>query len=730
MKILKLKILYSIFYILTSILTSTFLIPTSTSAAIVGASPTNSLAKGLVGYWTFDGKDMTNGVAADVSGNFATGTPINIATSTFYVPGKIGQALKFDGVDDYVNMGVVSILEGTTSAMTISAWIKPGIVTVGILCIICNSNSNSANFPWGLEFNRTAGRFSLSQAGNGSGTLSAINNTNLKAGVWSHVVAVRTYVSTLSWPTTLYLNGVADGSGTIARSGQSNQTVAIGRYGANNNYYFLGSVDDVRVYNRALSATEITQLYNMGAATKQAVSPSQGSGQLAKGLVGYWTFDGKDMTNGVAADVSGNFATGTPINIATSTFYVPGKIGQALKFDGVNDRVNAGTSTNNLPTFSASVWAKANSNAVGQLVGTINQTGASSGGWVFEMNSGKADFIVDYTTTDLSVIGNAPAVPLGQWVHFVVTWNGSATVSNVHIYKNGVETAYSSPVNGVGTRRADTSLNIGAFNNGSRPFNGTIDDVRVYNRVLSATEILQLYNIGASSKVAVSPSQGSGQLGKGLVGYWTFDGKDMTNGVAADVSGSGDNGSLTNGKFTNIATSTFYRPGKIGQALNFDGINDSLNVNRATSTIATGNVTVSAWINANTLLGNGDVFALADSASSNDVYLYRSTTGVCFAIWLTSKLTACSAANTIKQNVWYHVVGTFSSVSGQIVYINAVSSGTNSNTSRGSTKSALALIGAEGSTPTTFFGGLMDDVRVYNRALSATEITQLYNMGR
>ena len=73
-----------------------------------------SLRSGLVGYWTFDGKDMLNGVALDKSGNFATGTLVSIATSTFYAPGKIGQGLNFDGVDDYVNIGAPASLNLTS----------------------------------------------------------------------------------------------------------------------------------------------------------------------------------------------------------------------------------------------------------------------------------------------------------------------------------------------------------------------------------------------------------------------------------------------------------------------------------------------------------------------------------------------------------------------------------------------------------------------------------------
>src|SRR3989344_7382305 len=59
------------------------------------------------------------------------------------------------------------------------------------------------------------------------------------------------------------------------------------------------------------------------------------------GLVGWWTFDGKDITRGRANDVSGQGNHGNLVNIATSTFYNMGKLGQGFNFDGGDDRINA-----------------------------------------------------------------------------------------------------------------------------------------------------------------------------------------------------------------------------------------------------------------------------------------------------------------------------------------------------------------------------------------------------
>src|SRR3989344_1624782 len=91
-----------------------------THAAVTGLTrPSNYL--GLVGHWTFDGKD-TPGRALDVSGQANHGNLVSMSTSTSRAPGKIGQGLRFDGVNDAINTGSDMIGTGEDS---ISAWINP-----------------------------------------------------------------------------------------------------------------------------------------------------------------------------------------------------------------------------------------------------------------------------------------------------------------------------------------------------------------------------------------------------------------------------------------------------------------------------------------------------------------------------------------------------------------------------------------------------------------------------
>src|SRR3989338_5345117 len=104
-----------------------FLLPQTANAGfIVKAPPYIGLQEGLVGFWSFDGPDMsqsTNNVwALDRSGQGNNGQLTNMATSSARKIGKIGQALDFDGVDDYVNVPDATSLD--VDSFTISTWAK------------------------------------------------------------------------------------------------------------------------------------------------------------------------------------------------------------------------------------------------------------------------------------------------------------------------------------------------------------------------------------------------------------------------------------------------------------------------------------------------------------------------------------------------------------------------------------------------------------------------------
>jgi len=244
---------------------------------------------------------------------------------------------------------------------------------------------------------------------------------------------------------------------------------------------YNGLMDDIRVYNRVLSAAEIRKLYNLGT-TKVAVTPAD---PLKRGLVGWWTFDGKNTHWDTATtdDLSGNGNTGALISMSTSSTPIAGKIGQALKFDGVNDGVST---PYDIGTGDISVCAWINPTDLSAAYPIIDNTQFQ----FFTNNQNGVEYDGPTVTEAVSSIN---VININSWQHVCLSLS-SGDVAN--IYVNGILSGSANQI--VGTRNTsvfNTSIGIyGTLAGGFFP--GSIDDVRIYSRILSAQEINRLYNLG------------------------------------------------------------------------------------------------------------------------------------------------------------------------------------------------------------------------------------------
>ena len=254
-----------------------FILPRFAQAGlIVKAPPYIGLQEGLVGFWSFDGPDMsqsTNNVwAIDRSGQGNNGKLKNMATSTARVAGKIGQALEFDGSNDFVNLGTGSSLE-SFSQQTISMWIYPRMQAAsGNIRTLLTSGSGSDIYSMGIcnnNFticNTIANTFYFEYADlNVDHNRWAAPANTVQTNQWQHIAATLVCNSSTA---VLYYNGQAV-SATKTQSAAQNCHQGIGepKYIVYNNQgdpLFDGLIDEVRIYNRALTADEIKRLYQMG----------------------------------------------------------------------------------------------------------------------------------------------------------------------------------------------------------------------------------------------------------------------------------------------------------------------------------------------------------------------------------------------------------------------------------------------------------------------------------
>jgi hypothetical protein len=302
----------------------------------------------------------------------------------------------------------------------------------------------------------------------------------------------------------IYYNGVlqsnvanVNGTGT----GLTTQNLFIGKgRGNSTGGQYQGALDDVRIYNRALSVAEVVQLYNSTAGDKLSVSQT-GPLSLNSGLVGWWTFDGKNMMQNVA-DSSGQGNNGNLVNFAaTSSVQTAGKVGQALYFAGGVNGSQAGTSVNvGTPSslnisgnMTISAWIKIAGypSSSSYIISNAN-SGASLEQYAFYSTSARTlAFDVNHAVTVAGTIGS---VSKNRWYHVLVTRSGSSGSWTFNFYLNGV---LNKSVASATDPDASQTVTIGKLvGGGAYYFNGALDDLRVYNRALSVQEITKLYNMG------------------------------------------------------------------------------------------------------------------------------------------------------------------------------------------------------------------------------------------
>jgi hypothetical protein len=213
---------------------------------------------GLIAYWKFDeGSGTTTG---DASGNGNSGTLVN---GSVWSAGRVGKALLFDGINDHVTVADSNSLD-LSSAFTLSAWVNPASTFTDFRSILVK------NYSYYLYASVASYCGDGTPLGGFSGITAqtACQPSPLPVNTWTHL-AVTYNGSTL----TFYRDGVA--VATSSASGTLSPTTGVLQIGGSQfGEYFKGLIDEVRIYNKALSATEIQTAYQQDSGgTSPTVSP-------------------------------------------------------------------------------------------------------------------------------------------------------------------------------------------------------------------------------------------------------------------------------------------------------------------------------------------------------------------------------------------------------------------------------------------------------------------------
>jgi glucose/arabinose dehydrogenase/PKD repeat protein/chitodextrinase len=225
----------------------------STAQSYTASYSLASAPSGLAAAWGFN--EASGTTAADASGNNNTATLVG---GPARVAGKYGNALSFDQVNDYLSVPNSTSLNFGGNAATLSMWINPGSISGDsvVLGKFWNTNMSSPYYQYGLELSGGKPQFHI---GTSAGLAGAGMDTALALNQWTHLAVV--FNGTTA---EFYINGTMVSSKSLLASITARGMALRMAADASTGQFYKGLLDNVRVYNRALSGTEVTTDMNSG----------------------------------------------------------------------------------------------------------------------------------------------------------------------------------------------------------------------------------------------------------------------------------------------------------------------------------------------------------------------------------------------------------------------------------------------------------------------------------
>jgi hypothetical protein len=655
------------------------------------------LSDGLVGYWKMDDDAESEGdTVVDSSGNGNTGTLYgddgvddNGTGMTATASGKFATAAEFDGTDDYIESSYSSTYN-ITNNLTLAAWVY--------LTDASDSRSIlSHSYQYGVYIDNST-RYLRSILRNSDETYEYPNTYyQIPLNTWSHIVM--TFSDSV-------VKFFLDGQEIYTTNLATEDLVSHEMYGINigawyQNNIFQGKIDEARIYNRTLSPSEVQKLY-----------------KWAPGPTAYYSFDDG---NGTTAYDQGTNKTDGTLEPGGSNVpqWVSGKFGNALLFDGDDDIVdvneNSKWSIDTDENITITAWVK--------LTGDCDDTygyiiGDGAGPLFYLQKQSPGSYNMGWYTVS-SATSDYLSFDMNKWYHVAMVKEDTTAVS---FYRDGVlitrDTTFTDEDETGGV------IHIGGHPSPVNMFKGAIDELKFYRYARTPAQILEDMNAG-------HPLVGT-PVGSPILHYTLDEGYGDT---AHDSSPQGNNGNLYGTCPEDATCPSWSNSGKFGKALSFDG-GDYLVVSHDTSLVMTQDMTISAWINKNDTSGSemivekglndddnyafyvGDdklTFEYLDSGGPPTYSSYQEQTG------------SVTSAGT-----WYHVVAVFDDTNDKFTfYNNGVESYSTTNTeSLYGDQTDDLYIGRQNAASPVYFNGKIDEVKIYNFALTDSQVLTEYNQGK
>jgi hypothetical protein len=660
--------------------------------------------------------------------NDATLTNMEFPDVSTDVPGgSFSQSsLSLDGVNEYGNIGDVAELGFEyNTPFSISAWVKTS--SAGTMAVYSKVEGGS---PFqGYELLMVAGEVVLEIINSFSGSYIRVDTvTTFHDNNWHHIVATYNGSSDASG-CAIYVDGIARTLALTANTLSGSIVVATpAQIGARDaTIPFNGSIDDVAVYDKELTPFEVAEIWN------STSDPGAGNSNRSTAFGG-------------------------------SNEYATSPNPSELDFERTD-------------TFSVSWWFRVSGASVGYFVSKFDS--APTGWGVYMESNGNVQLWFQNTDASNRIAVETTGTDWSDdsWHHAVVTYDGSELASGVTIYVDDI----SQPLNTISDTLALTTLNSGDLNisgrtNGTSVLTGSVDDVAVYNIELDGYEVSDIYNSGSPTDNRLLSTAQS------MVGYWTMgDGdvfpnlrdrqvttettvsggvfdrsKNSNDGTPTnmedadfravilasetmpDLSGNGNAGTPTNMEDGDFTTDT--PGGNSWYSATFDGVNEEVVVGDVAAVKFTDTTPFSwsVWFKSSSATNQAIVHKRV-LAGNNEGYEIRllSSGAVAWTIRDSGSgfLDVATVATTFADGAWHHLVCTYDGSgnrSGLLMFADGASSPLvlGSDTLAGSIDTSTGLrFGLASDGVTNPFNGLLDEIAVYDKALSLAEVQAIYNGG-
>jgi len=486
------------------------------------------------------------GIAGTINGNPVLGGA-----------GKFGTGINFDGTGDYVSFGGIG---GLSSDFTVDLWGKVNTSDSTYDILIADSRYNvEGSFNLFVDLNGKLNLYTTvggAQASRITGTTTVGNSGN-----WFHVAVVRS-----SGVVKMYVNGTQEGGtwSTTTTFFPLNGYIGSDNCSANGcgNTDLTGYIDEVRISNYARWTTTFvppTSAYTVDSYTKSLFHLNETVGSATvysdpalanyqvkiesslyneTGLMGSWHMN--EASGTVVEDSSGNLNTGT----ANGTTITTGKFGNARTFNGTTDVINLANATSLSPgssDFTTESWFKTTATGAYKYIywDSVDATNAPSIQFGIAADNKLNCLFRDSSSNQVSIGASGAVVTDGNWHHGACVRDGTTA----RLYLDGVQIATNTNTS-LGAINTSTGRipRIGGASTGedviSAVFSGALDEVKLYSRALSASEISAQYVTSKAlsdyGDIRFTSSDGSTELS-----YWME--KDGTFWVKVPSLASGNN---------------------------------------------------------------------------------------------------------------------------------------------------------------------------------------------